>query len=112
MGDLVLKNVSNTLRKSFNKEYEYVFRLGGEEFGIIIFDTTETKLRKSLDNFQNNLEKLQIPHSASATEILTVSMGAVMIDGTFIDYEPKELYKQADDKLYASKENGRNQYTI
>jgi PleD family two-component response regulator len=25
---------------------------------------------------------------------------------------PRELYKEADTKLYASKENGRNQYTL
>lgn len=112
MGDLVLKNVANTLRKSFNKEYEYVFRLGGEEFGIIIFDTTQSRLQKSLDNFQNNLATLQITHSASKTGILTASMGVVLIDGTFVDRESKELYKEADDKLYVSKENGRNQYTI
>ena len=112
MGDLVLKNVANTLRKSFNKEYEYVFRLGGEEFGIIIFDTCENGLRKSLDNFQKNLKNLQIPHSASKSGILTVSMGAILIDGTFIDVEPKELYKLADDKLYASKKAGRDRYTL
>jgi diguanylate cyclase (GGDEF)-like protein len=112
MGDLVLKNVANTLRRSFNKEYEYVFRLGGEEFGIIIFDTAEVKLKKSLDNFQHNLASLQIPHSASETGILTASMGVVMVDGTFVDRESKELYKEADDKLYVSKENGRNRYTI
>lgn len=112
MGDMVIKSVSNTLRKSFNKQYEYIFRIGGEEFGVIIFDTTIPKLKKSLDNFRTNIKSLNIPHSASETGFLTISMGAIVVDENSINIDIKELYKQADDKLYHSKENGRDQYTI
>jgi diguanylate cyclase (GGDEF)-like protein len=112
MGDMVIKSVANTLRKSFNKQYEYIFRIGGEEFGIVIFDTNKQRLEKSLNNFRNNIQKLQIPHTASKTGFLTVSMGAIIVDETFKDMGVKELYKKADSKLYHSKENGRDQYTI
>ncbi|MCK5293725.1 MAG: GGDEF domain-containing protein [Arcobacteraceae bacterium] len=112
MGDMVIKSVANTLRKSFNKQYEYIFRIGGEEFGVIIFDITISKLKKSLDNLQLNIKNLQIPHTASATGYLTISMGVTLVDNNSINKEIKELYKAADDKLYHSKENGRDQYTI
>jgi diguanylate cyclase (GGDEF)-like protein len=112
MGDMVIKNVASTLKRSFNKQYEYVFRIGGEEFGIIIFDTSISLLEKSLDNLQENIKSLNIPHTASETGILTVSMGVIIVDKNSLNMEVKELYKQADDKLYHSKEHGRNQYTI
>jgi len=112
IGDMVIQNVANTLRRSFNKQYEYLFRIGGEEFGIVIFNTSKESLEKSLDNFQNNIKSLQIPHTASDTGYLTISIGAVIVNKDSINKEVKELYKAADDKLYHSKENGRNQYTI
>ncbi len=112
MGDMVIKSVANTMRKSFNKQYEYLFRIGGEEFGIIIFDTSKEKLAKSLDNFRTNIKNLNIPHTASKTGFLTVSMGVIIVDKNDINKDVKELYKLADDKLYHSKENGRDQYTI
>jgi len=112
MGDMVIKSVANTLKRSFNKQYEYIFRIGGEEFGIIIMDTNINLLDKSLENLQNNIKSLKIPHSASQTGFLTVSMGVIIVDENSTNMEVKELYKQADDKLYYSKEHGRNQYTI
>jgi diguanylate cyclase (GGDEF)-like protein len=112
MGDMAIKSVAKTLRNSFNKKDEYVFRIGGEEFGIIVFDIDIIQLKKSLDNFQNNIEKLKIEHSSSKTGFLTVSMGISIIENNNPNIETSKIYKQADNKLYYSKENGRNQYTI
>jgi PleD family two-component response regulator len=39
-------------------------------------------------------------------------MGVIIVDKDTDNTDIKVLYKQADDKLYHSKENGRNQYTI
>jgi len=112
MGDMVIKAISSTLKKSFNKQYEYLFRIGGEEFGIIIMDTNIQKVEKSLQNLQKNIKDLKIPHTASSTGFITASMGVIIIDENSTNIEVKELYKQADDKLYYSKEHGRNKYTI
>jgi len=112
MGDMVIKSVANTLKESFNKKYEYVFRIGGEEFGIIVFDISVEKLKKSLDNFASNIKELNIEHSASDTNILTVSMGVSLVDEYSSNIDTGDIYKKADNKLYHSKENGRNQYTI
>ena len=110
-GDSALKKVSKVLN-TFDDEYEYTFRLGGEEFGILIFDTNIEDLKEKLNAFQEKIKDLNIPHSASATNILTISMGVVIINKQTYNNTSKELYKFADDKLYNSKENGRNQYTI
>ncbi len=111
-GDTALKKVANVLNKTFNDEYEYTFRLGGEEFGILIFDTNILNIKEKLDILQNNIKNLTIPHSASATNFLTISMGVVIINNQTYTSSVKDLYKLADEKLYHSKENGRNQYTL
>jgi diguanylate cyclase (GGDEF)-like protein len=111
-GDEVLKVFARTLKQYFNRELEYVFRLGGEEFGVIMFDTDEKIVRGCLDGFKESLEKLKIEHKKNqASSYVTASMGVVIIEpsNTMI---PRELYKAADQKLYQSKENGRDQYTI
>ena len=111
-GDIALKKVATTLDIYFNKKYEYTFRLGGEEFGIIIFNASINYIKSSLDNLQNQIQRLQIEHKASATKYLTLSMGVISIDKNTYKLSTKELYKKADEKLYFSKENGRNKYTI
>ncbi|MEA3553542.1 MAG: GGDEF domain-containing protein [Campylobacterota bacterium] len=111
-GDTALKKVSKALNNTFQGEYEYTFRLGGEEFGVLMFDTNIQALQAKLDILQVNIKNLTIPHSASATNFLTISMGVVIINNESYTSSIKDLYKLADEKLYHSKENGRNQYTI
>ena len=112
-GDEALKSVAGTLKNYFNKEFEYVFRVGGEEFAIIMFDIDEKILINALDGFMQEIANLKIEHKASkAGEILSVSMGVVVIDENSYDMTPRELYVKADKNLYGSKENGRNRYTL
>lgn len=111
-GDTALKKVSKALNNTFQGEYEYTFRLGGEEFGVLMFDTNIQALQAKLDILQVNIKNLTIPHSASETNFLTISMGVVIINNESYTSSIKDLYKLADEKLYHSKENGRNQYTI
>ena len=111
-GDIALKKVSKTLHRIFNDEYDYVFRLGGEEFGVLIFDTNIPKLKEKLAILKDNIKKLNIEHTAIKTKLLTLSMGIVIINEENSDMSSNELYKLADKKLYQSKENGRDQYTL
>jgi diguanylate cyclase (GGDEF)-like protein len=111
-GDIALKKVATTLDELFHGEYDYVFRIGGEEFGILIFDITLARLEKRLKELQKQIELRAITHSASKTNILTLSMGVVFIDKKTYELSIKEIYKLADKRLYTSKENGRNQYTL
>jgi len=111
-GDTALKKVSSTADNLFNGEYDYVFRIGGEEFGLLIFDINLVRLEKRLKELQKQIALKAIEHSASKTGLLTLSMGVVFIDKTTYHLSIKEIYKLADKRLYESKENGRNQYTL
>jgi len=111
-GDIALKTVSNVLDTLFKDEYDYVFRLGGEEFGILIFNINRTTLEKRLKVLQNAISAQKIKHSASKTSFLTLSMGVVLIDKNIYHMSRTDIYKLADKKLYQSKEYGRDQYTL
>lgn len=111
-GDIALKTVANVLDTLFSKEYDYVFRLGGEEFGIIIFNIQKAELEQRLKSLQNAIAAQKVKHSASKTGFLTLSMGVIVIDNEVYGLTRSEIYKLADKKLYQSKEYGRNQYTI
>jgi len=111
-GDIALKSVAKILDTIIDKEYEYPFRLGGEEFGIIIFNTNEKYVQYTLNNIQYSLKQLQIPHSASKTNFLTISMGVAMVNKNTYNLNFQQLYNLADEKLYYSKEHGRDQYTF
>ncbi len=112
MGDETLKKVAFTLKEYFNKKYEFVFRLGGEEFGVVLFDVDDESLENCLKDINYKILELEIEHKNSKIlNIVSISMGAIIYEPhTYIS--ANKLYKQADECLYKSKENGRNQYHI
>ena len=112
MGDIALKKVAFTLKEYFDKKYEFVFRLGGEEFGVVLFDITEESMENCLKEINYKILELEIEHKNSKIlDIVSISMGAIIYEPhTYIS--ANKLYKQADECLYKSKENGRNQYHI
>jgi diguanylate cyclase (GGDEF)-like protein len=112
LGDETLRKVSLCIKEYFLNEYEYVFRLGGEEFGVILFNINENIFENRLKNLNEEIVKLQIEHKDSKIlDFVSISIGAVV-------YEPKtyisanRLYKMADESLYLAKNSGRNQYKI
>jgi len=108
-GDIALKLVSKSMNNTMKRPNDYVFRLGGEEFGLIytIKDIDEALL--IANKVRKNIENLKIDHiNNSTSKFLTISSGLYIIkenDKSLID----EIYKKADEALYVSKENGRNQ---
>ena len=112
MGDKTIIKVENALKEYFNKQYEFVFRLGGEEFGVILFDIDENILENCLKDINNKVLSLKIEHKSSKIlDIVSISIGAIIYEpNTYIS--ANKLYKKADECLYKSKQNGRNQYHI
>jgi diguanylate cyclase (GGDEF)-like protein len=107
-GDDLLVAVSKVLKQSLRRSSDHCFRLGGEEFGIV-FNTDDKQSAISFSELvKKNIESLFIPHKTNtASKYVTVSMGLV----TEQDYKVNDLsriYKEADELLYKSKENGRN----
>jgi diguanylate cyclase (GGDEF)-like protein len=111
-GDLALKNVAHILKTTLMRPGDFVFRLGGEEFGVILSDTDSQNSRHIAEKLRFNVESLGMEHKANKlTAVVTISIGAICVvptEGT----NNEELLHQADTNLYAAKEQGRNKVVM
>ncbi len=109
-GDQVLKAVAKMLKGVFQRPSDYVFRLGGEEFGVLITDTEERMAEFMASKTITALQKLEIPHSASKIhDYLTLSIGVIIATPT-LELNDERLLSEADKNLYKAKESGRNRF--
>ncbi len=108
-GDTALKLVAQSLHHTMKRPNDYIFRLGGEEFGLIYHVKDDNEALLIADRVRKNIENLKIEHTGNSdSKFMTISSGLYMIkqdDTSSID----EIYKKADEALYVSKQNGRNQ---
>ena len=108
-GDETLKAVATTLKKFFKRDVDMVFRLGGEEFGILFYVKESEDALIIGNKIIKSIENLQIKHEkSSASSFVTISMGLFMYHNS--NLSPLEVYKDTDELLYKAKQNGRNQF--
>jgi len=107
-GDIALRNVAQALKQSLRRPNDYVFRLGGEEFGIILSGLDSEYSIKFLEQIRNNVEMLKIEHVVSdVCKYITISLGAHIYTGSnYLD--SNELYIKADEALYKAKVKRNN----
>ena len=107
-GDQTLKKVANSLSDTLKRDSDFVFRLGGEEFGILYFLEDNEDSSLIANSVIKNIENLKLEHiNNSASSYVTISCGLYIYKGENEDCEL--IYKKADDLLYKAKQNGRNQ---
>jgi len=91
-GDVCLVDVANSIVSQTRRSSDFVARLGGEEFGVIITETSKQGVIKIAEQIRSAVEALNIPHSGSDSGVVTVSLGGVIINGESVSAE--ELYKK------------------
>jgi diguanylate cyclase (GGDEF)-like protein len=111
-GDFALKSVAKVLKDSLKRPSDYVFRLGGEEFGVILIDTDESNSARLAREICDSIRLREIKHeSSNVNEFLTISIGVVCCVADEALNE-EILISRADEMLYKAKESGRNGYII
>ncbi len=111
-GDNALKTVAQTLKKLLKRPGDYVFRLGGEEFGIMLVDTDLHNAKVMAEQIVTSIREQEIPHASSkASDFLTVSLG-VIATRPANDFDGDRLLSEADKNLYEAKESGRNRFVL
>jgi diguanylate cyclase (GGDEF)-like protein len=108
-GDVALQAVAKVLKTTLQRPGDYPFRLGGEEFGIILTDIDCNNARSMGEKVREGIESLKIEHKGSKIlPTLSISIGGICIVPT-ADMSEDALIHTADTNLYAAKERGRNQ---
>ena len=105
IGDVVLKEVAQTLKKQTRRS-DYVGRYGGEEFLIILPETSLNKALILAEKLCKRVAELTIPADGHVLKGITVSIGTAAYEN---DPSVDEFISRSDKWLYAAKENGRNQ---
>lgn len=111
-GDMALKSVAKILKDLLKRPGDFVFRLGGEEFGVLVVDTCEINSAKLAQDICDHVRESEIKHKASGvSEFLTISIGvACCVADDMLGEET--LMTKADEMLYIAKERGRDRYEI
>ncbi|SMY31657.1 GGDEF domain-containing response regulator [Photobacterium andalusiense] len=98
-GDAVLVTISKIIAAHFSEAI--VARFGGEEFCIYYHGDPDVFLQ-TLELVRTRIETLTIPYRKAHIKV-TISIGV-----TYACNSLDHLIKQADDKLYLAKQQGRN----
>jgi len=111
-GDYALKSVAKVLKETLKRPGDFVFRLGGEEFGVLLTETPESNSAVMARKIGDSIRDREIKHEKSdVNEYLTISIGvACCIADESLNEEL--LMTRADEMLYKSKDNGRDRYSI
>ena len=107
-GDEVIRRLSKALLE-VTRTTDRVGRYGGEEFVILLVGTNAQQAQSVVKRLQERINKLTVNHHEHNI-CFTLSMGLTEISKTFQNHE--QWIHLADQALYQSKQNGRNQVTI
>ena len=106
--DRVLSRFARSLGEYLRKD-DVFGRLGGEEFGILIRDTTEHIAQSIAQRFCDDVAGTMHVTDDGQQARITVSIGVKIFDDKT---DMTEVLKQADSALYVSKNSGKNQVTV
>ena len=101
-GDRAIQHVVDIANKHL-RDYDLMFRYGGEEFLICLPDTARDMAELIANRIRKAVELS--PLTTSAEIKMTVSIG---LTSTRAETTPDELIEQADIALYHAKQSGRN----
>lgn len=103
-GDLVLQQTAEILG-SHSRAGDYVFRMGGEEFLMILVDINNANAVKVAEKLRRQVEAEPLSLTEGRRHRVTVSIGVATYNG-HPDYQ--HLLRQADQAMYQAKQGGRN----
>jgi diguanylate cyclase (GGDEF)-like protein len=111
-GDFALKSVAKVLKDTLKRPSDYLFRLGGEEFGVLLSETDASHSARLAREICEAVKRREIKHEGSKVhKYLTISVGVICIIADELLDEQKVITR-ADDMLYRAKESGRDRYVI
>jgi diguanylate cyclase (GGDEF)-like protein len=106
LGDEVLRQVSSLFHQNLRK-IDVVCRYGGEEFGIILSQTSAQHALSVAEKLRRTVENWQFP---GVPRSVTISAGVASFPDHGIGRD--DLVRAADTGLYSAKQQGRNRICV
>lgn len=104
-GDQALLYLSRIFKQNTVTNIDYIGRLGGDEFGLVLSRTSEES-EELLELIKSHLEKVPFVYQGE-TMILSLSIGMVHTH-TSKFFNRKKILLRADELLYEAKRQGKN----
>lgn len=108
-GDYVLRELMVVVKSAGLQERDFAGRWGGEEFILLLTNSNRERATDLAERVRAAVEKHKFIYEGTTIPI-TISLGAANISKDHKNYI--DLYKEADQALYNSKKNGKNQVTF
>lgn len=109
-GDEVIKKIADVLRNTTRKN-DLCFRIGGEEFVALVHVDDMESLQRITERMRTGVEGMGIPH-VTQHGVVTLSIGAVLIEPSTSHWRYSDLFNLADEQLYLAKDKGRNRVEL
>jgi two-component system cell cycle response regulator len=106
-GDLVIREIGARLQGDLRK-YDYAGRYGGEEFFVVLSNSTEQQAMSISERFRRHMEEATVTCSGESIRV-TVSTGVARYRAG----ESQESWiERADRAMYQAKQAGRNRIVL
>lgn len=105
-GDRALRHMSDAIKTNI-RESDVFVRMGGEEFAILLPETSLEEGNVIAERIRNSVSEMNFTYQNEHVP-LTISLGLSIYNGEKMD----EFIERSDKALYQAKRNGRNQLVI
>jgi len=111
-GDDCLKEIARTLQETIHRPGDVAARFGGEEFAVLLPQTSKEGAASVAEVIRTRIEGLKITHlDSSVSPYITVSLGvATLVPNE--QTQATDLISAADRALYRAKREGRNRVAV
>jgi len=107
VGDEVLRVVAKVFKSAAREFFDWPFRYGGEEIGIILPNTPKERAFEVAERIRKEVSSKRYENVPTT---ITISLGLATYPDDAKNIE--DLIREADEALYFSKKNGKNRTTM
>ncbi|WP_348729541.1 diguanylate cyclase [Rheinheimera texasensis] len=107
-GDVVIRQVAQAVKKNL-RETDVAGRYGGEEFAVLLVDTSADQALYFAERLRKTVEALSMEFNQQLLKA-TVSVGIAEYNSDMLEH--RQWIEAADKALYTSKAEGRNRVTV
>lgn len=100
LGDKIISEAAGAIKEVFGAEHAY--RIGGDEFIVVLERAAEEKIEQSFREFDAVIERINVEEKTREAT-LAVSKGASIYKRDE-DQEYREVFRRADEEMYRDKE--------
>ncbi|MBN2823871.1 MAG: GGDEF domain-containing protein, partial [Campylobacterales bacterium] len=108
MGDKVIEKLGESIRSNI-RPIDYGFRIGGDEFAIILKNSNHYIAKEIVKNIASVFSSYAFEFNDNTTFHVTLSIGLVEESSCHAHENTKALMKDVDKHLYDAKTKGKNQ---